>query len=464
MKNTALAIGAFCIATAAHAQPPLITPKLERQAQTLMEKGLASSVGYETIEALTTEIGPRLAGSDAEARARDWAVGYLKGLGFKNVRVEPFDVPYWSRRAESAEITAPFPQPLVITALGNTVPTPTDGIEAEIVRFKTLTDLERAPLDNSLEGKIVFVDEGMTRTQDGSGYGVAVRKRSGAANEASKRGAVGALIRSVGTDSHRNPHTGVMRYADDVKPVPIAALAAPDADQLARALRRGPVTVRMKIEVEVAKTAPSGNVIAEIPGKTDEIVLIGGHLDSWDLGTGAIDDAAGVGITTGAAKLILDSRRKPNRTIRLVLFGSEEIGLLGGFAYAEAHKDELAKHVMASESDFGAGQIYQIETAIGETRQAAGDEIARVLEPLGIARGGNDGEGGPDIIPLHLAGVPATSLLQNGWDYFDLHHTPDDTLDKIDPADIAQNVAAYAAFTWLVANMPEPFRDPPETE
>lgn len=452
------------LSSLALSSPDVLPPRIENQANTLIDRGLADTLGYETIESLTTEVGPRLAGSEGEARARDWAVEYLTELGFKNVRVEPFEVPYWSRTRESASIVAPFPQSLTITALGGSVATPEGGVQGEIVRFETLTDLINAPLTDDLAGKIVFVDEMMTRTQDGSGYGTAVRKRSGAAREAAKRGAVAALIRSVGTSSHRFAHTGLMQYSSDTDRVPTAALAAPDADQLARALKRGAVEVTLDIGVETRELAPSGNVIAEIPGRTDEIVVIGAHLDSWDTGTGAVDDGAGVGIVVGAGKQILSLRKKPQRTIRVVLFGAEEVGLLGAFAYAKAHAAEVDKHVMGAESDFGAGQIYQFQTRYGETQQAKGDAMARVLERLGVARGNNSASGGPDMTPLRAAGVPVTSLRQNGWDYFDLHHTPNDTFDKIDPEDIAQNVAAYAAFTWMAANMPGPFRDPTDTE
>jgi carboxypeptidase Q len=313
-----------------------------------------------------------------------------------------------------------------------------------------------------LAGKIVFVDEYMTRTQDGSGYGVAVRKRSGAANEAGKRGAIAALIRSVGTDQHRFPHTGQMNYAKQIPKVPIAALSAPDADQLQRALLLGEVEVKLSLEVESLGRRLSGNVIGEIPGKTDEIVIIGGHLDSWDLGTGAVDDGAGIGITLGAAKMILDLKRKPQRTIRVVMFGSEEVGLVGAKAYAETHKAELDKHVIGAESDFGGGKIWRFDTRFGEDKLHFAAAIQAVLGPLGIAPGDNSASGGPDMGPMRALGMPVATLKQNGWDYFDLHHTANDTFDKIKPEDIAQNVAAYAAFAWMTANLDGHFRASPE--
>ena len=328
-----------------------------------------------------------------------------------------------------------------------------------MVRFENLQALKDAPM-KGLKGKIVFVDEYMTRTQDGSGYGVAVKKRSGAAVEAGKRGAAAALIRSVGTDHHRFPHTGQMTYDQNVVKVPIAALSAPDADQLHRALGRGDVEVKLQIDVQSYGKSQSGNVIAEIPGVTDEIVIIGAHLDSWDLGTGAVDDGAGIGITVGAAKLILDMNKKPRRTIRVVMFGAEEVGLVGAIAYAKKHANELDRHVVGAESDFGAGQIWRFETRFSDSKLHKAEAMHKVLSPLGIALGSNDASGGPDMGPLRMLGMPVVTLKQNGWDYFDLHHTPNDTFDKISADDIAQNVAAYAAFVWMAANMQGDFREP----
>jgi Zn-dependent M28 family amino/carboxypeptidase len=429
-----------------------------KQAKELSSKSLRSDLAYKIIESLTTEVGQRQAGSEAEKRARDWGVAKFKQLGFENVRVEPFEVDYWQRNLEQAEIISPFPQKLIITALGGSVATPANGLTGEIVIFPTLQALKDAPMEG-LEDKIVFVDEFMTRTQDGSGYGVAVQKRSGAANEAGKRGAAAALIRSVGTDHHRFPHTGQMSYEKGLPKIPIAALSAPDADQLGRAVLLGKVEVKLIIDVETKGKRQSGNVIGEIPGHTDEIVIIGGHLDSWDLGTGAVDDGAGIGITVGAAKLILDMNQKPHRTIRVVMFGAEEVGLVGARAYAKQHKFEIDKHIVGAESDFGAGKIWSFETRFATSKLAMAQEMHNVLEPLGIALGGNKASGGPDMGPLRTMGMPVVTLKQNGWDYFDLHHTPDDTFDKINPADIAQNVAAYSAFVWMAANLKGHFRE-----
>jgi hypothetical protein len=456
--NTASHIFALLLAsnaTATYAAPP--APDTRDQAIALIASSYEHNIGYQIIESLTTEVGARQAGSEAEARARRWGATKFRQLGFSNVRIEPFEVEFWERASERAEIVAPFPQNLAITSLGGSVGTSDNGVSGDVVRFATLQALKDAPR-TGLEGKIVFVDEPMTRTQDGSGYRVAVAKRSGAANEAGKRGALAALIRSVGTDHHRFPHTGQMYYQSGVAKVPTAALSAPDADQLQRALSRGPVELSLRLCVQSMGMRPSGNVLAEIPGTSDEIVLIGAHLDSWDLGTGAIDDGAGIGITVAAAKLILDLKTPPKRTIRVVMFGSEEVGLVGAKAYANKYQDSLDRHIVGTESDFGAGKIWRFDTRVADSALDDMRAIHKILQPLGISMGGNQASGGPDMGPLRELGMPVVTLMQNGWDYFDLHHTADDTLDKINPANITQNVAAYAAFVWLVANMDSDFR------
>ena len=452
-----------CVSTAQ--EPALIPDGPRATIDDLIAAGLADDVGLKFVEDLTTEVGPRLAGSDAEARARDWAMRELKELNFQQVYTEAFEIPYWSRVIETANITSPVPQKLIITALGGSAATPDGGVEAEIIRFTDMATLGAAdPAD--IAGKIVFLDEMMTRTQDGSGYGVAVAKRRNCAAVTTEKGGVTCLIRSVGTDHHRMPHTGMMARGEVTGPGPAAALSPPDADQLARLLERGPVRVNVNIQVETKPVAPSGNVIAEIEGRSspDEIVVMGCHLDSWDLGTGAIDDAAGCGIVVGAARLIDQLDHNPKRTIRVILYGSEEVGLLGAKAYAEAHAGELANHVFASESDFGAGKIWRFQTRFGEGALGYAKAMQAALAPLGITPGNNEAGGGPDISPLRMGGVPVVTPGQNGLDYFDLHHTPDDTFDKINAEDFRQNVAAYAAFIYLAAEMDWDFRAEAQAE
>ena len=454
-----LAALAMLLAAAAQEEPALTSAQAQT-ADRLIDKGLEDERAWEILESLTTEIGPRLAGSDDEARAREWGVEVLRGLGFKNVRIETFNMPYWERVAESAEIVSPFAQELKVTALGNSVATPEGGLTGEIVRFRTLLELQDAPM-TGFEGKIIFVDEMMLKTQDGSGYGWAVAKRSGAANEAAKRGAAAAIIRSAGTSQVRTPHTGNMRYEQGVTPVPIAALSNPDADQLVRAmaLADGPVEVKLNISVRTKTSVESGNVIGEIPGRTDEVIVIGGHLDSWDHGTGAVDDAAGVAITVAAAKLIDELPGKPERTIRVIMWGAEEVGLLGAIAYAKAYADELDKHILASESDFGAGPVWQFRTGFGEQSLPKAEVYQKALRRLGIGPGDNLATGGPDVIPLRRAGVPVFRLRQDGRDYFDLHHTQEDTIDKVDPEALKQNVAAWAATVYIASELEGDYRE-----
>ncbi len=454
--------GVIGLGTSALAQtgPAEIPDRIAKEANQLIERGLEDTVGLQFVEDLTTEIGPRLAGSDAEQRARIWAMAELNALGFDNVHTENFVIPFWSRIREDAEIVSPAPQKLQITMLGGSRPTPEGGLTAEIVRFTSMAEL-RAAKPATVEGKIVFIDEAMTRTQDGSGYGVAVAKRRNCAAVSVDKGAVACLIRSVGTTGRRFPHTGMMARGEAIGAGPGAALSAPDAEQLTRLLERGPVKVKLDLDVETQKGVQSGNVIAEVRGRgelADEIILIGCHLDSWDLGTGAIDDGAGCGIVVGAAKLIADMPTRTRRTIRVVLYGAEEVGLLGGNAYAAAHKDELEKHVFASESDFGAGRIWRFQTRFGEGALPYAAAMHGMLAPLGIGPADNAAGGGPDIGVLRRAGVPVVTPRQNGLDYFDLHHTPDDTFDKIDPEDFNQNVAAYAGFVWIASQTGWDFR------
>jgi hypothetical protein len=372
-------------------------------------------------------------------------------------------VPRWERGAESGEITAPYPQPVVLAALGGSVGTPDGGIEAQVVEVAGLDAL--AALDPAkVKGKIVFFNTKMKRAKDGSGYGPAVGVRGAGASRAAKLGAVAVLIRSIGTDNNRTPHTGAMRYEDGVEKVPAAALSIPDADLLEAQVASGkPVTFRLKLGARHLGEVESANVIGEIPGreKPEEIVLIGGHLDSWDLGTGAIDDGAGCAIMMEAARRIGQLPQKPRRTIRVILWANEEFGLSGARAYAEAHKGELSRHVLAGESDFGAGRVWRIASHVDP---AALPVIATLAGILGVEQGNNEAGGGADLIPLAPARVPAVALSQDGTTYFDYHHTANDTLDKIDPKDLDQNVAAWAAVAYVAAEIPGNFGRAPETQ
>ena len=428
----------------------------------LRDRAMQGTTALAIVTSLTTEVGPRLAGSESEARARDWALSMLKRKGFSQVRVEPFEMEAWERYDEGAEVISPFPQPLAATALGGSVPTPEEGLVGKVAVFATLEDLKRAPV-GSLTGQIAYVGHAMQRTQDGSSYGYFNEARTAGPSIAAAKGAIGYLIRSVGTDSHRFPHTGSLRYRGDAPRIPALALSNPDADQIERiALGDRDIQLHMWVDSASLPASESGNVIAEITGweSPEEIVLIGAHLDSWDLGTGAIDDGAGVGITMAALELIAQSGLRPRRTIRLVLWGAEEVGLLGARAYRQQHQAALDLHVIGSESDFGGGAVWRL-TADSQTEEgdALFDLIARVLAPIGVAPGSNDQPGGgPDLLPLIADGVPTLRLHQDGRDYFDLHHTADDTVDKLDARALDQNVAAFAVFAWLVADSNVSFR------
>jgi len=424
------------------------------QAERLRDAALKDDVAYDIVEGLTTEIGPRPAGTEAEARAREWAVRKLKSLGFRNVHVEPSRMQVWVRGAETAEIVSPFPQRLVVAAIGRSGATPPQGISAPVIGFDSVAALEAAP-DSAVRGKIVFVSHAMKPAQDGSGYGYYGPIRRYAPSIAARKGAAAIVIRSLGTDYHRNPHTGIQSVAEGVTPIPAAALTIPDAEQLQRILKRGrPVTMRLTLTPRLIGEQASGNVVAEVPGTDPKagIILVGGHLDSWDLGTGAIDDASGVAITAAAAKRVMDSGR-PRRTIRVIWFGDEETGGTGSKAYFAAHKDE--KIVFVAESDFGADRVWRIDTNFAPANKPLADRIAAALFPLGIPHKEGEVEAGADLGAWVEAGVAGADLQQDGTRYFDYHHTPDDTLDKVDPEQLRQNVAAWTAVLTLVANAPE---------
>ena len=424
------------------------------QAERLRDAALkGDEVAWDIVEDLTTEIGPRLAGTDAEARARDWAVRRLKALGFRNVHVEDAMMDTWVRGEERAEILAPFPQKLVVAALGGSGATPAGGLSAEVVGFDSVAALEAAP-DAAVRGRIVFVSHAMQAAQDGSGYGYYGAVRRSAPAMAAGKGAVGIVIRSLGTDYHRNPHTGLTNWAGTA-PIPAGALSIPDAENLQRMLDRAKtVTMRLTLTPRFVGKTRTGNVIADVPGTDPSagMILVGGHLDSWDLGTGAIDDASGVAITAAAAKRIMDAGR-PRRTIRVIWFGDEETGGAGSKAYFDAHKTD--KVVFVGESDFGADRVWKADLALADANKPLADAIARSLFPLGIPRGTGTVEAGADLGAWIEAGSPGADLQQDGTRYFDIHHTPDDTLDKVDPPQLRQNVAAWTAVLSLVANAKE---------
>ncbi len=441
----------------------------ESVAAQLRDAALAGhDIAYAWTSELTTRFGARPAGSANEQAAAEWAAARLKALGFDNVHLETFPITAWVRGTEHAELIAPSRQPLVVAALGESPPTPAAGLEGDVVTFATLADLNAAPA-GSLLGKIAFVSNRMVRVQDGAGYGPAVAARTEGPQAAGRAGAIAFLMRSAGTDSHRIAHTGTTLYVDGRVAVPAFALSAPDAEQLERVAALG-VTPRVRVfsGASYLSDAHSQNVIADVKGslKPEQFVVLGAHLDSWDQGTGAIDDGTGTAIVVAAAKLIRDLPHKPLRTVRVVLFGSEEIaqpvkpfGDFGGNSYVANHQAELPRHVLAGESDFGADRIYALALPQAVSKGAFADAALRVLGPLGIiAQAPPRGEVGADVEPMQATGVAGFALKQDGTRYFDIHHTADDTLDKVDRVQLDQNVAAWAALVWLAADSDVVFR------
>ncbi|MFQ3324582.1 MAG: carboxypeptidase Q [Pseudomonadales bacterium] len=419
----------------------------------MRDSALASTDGYDLVESLTTKVGARLAGTDADKRAVAWAKDLLEQSGFDKVWLEPVNFPVWQRYKETAKVLPPYEQNLQITALGYSGST-SGAVVAEVMAFSSIEEFAQSKTD--VKGKIFFINKAMQRSLDGSGYSDTVPMRYISVVSAQQKQVAGILIRSLGTHSNRFAHTGVTVLLDN--PVPAAALSPPDADQLQRLLDLGqPVKISLDIQVSITQGGSSFNVIGQLNGSEspEQNVLISAHLDSWDLGTGAIDDGAGVGIVVAAAKAIMTLPERPRRSIRVVLFANEEQGLWGAKQYAKKHKADAVNHIFASESDFGAGRVWRFDSA----SKSLNDSVTELLAPLGITVNlveGDDIEslsGGPDIGPIQDTGVAVFKLKQDGTDYFDYHHTANDTLDKIDPKALQQNVAAWAVVAFKAANI-----------
>jgi Zn-dependent M28 family amino/carboxypeptidase len=449
----ALAALSFVVPAIASAMPPPLP--LEWLADDALDN---DKLAWDFTEGVTTEVGPRLAGSESEARGREFAVAWLKAHGFTNVHVEEFTIPGWERGEASANIVSPFPQPLTLAALGRSGATPAEGITAEVVRFASFADLQAAPA-GSLTGKIAYVTNAMQPSQDGSGYGFAGPARWVGPATAASKGAIATVIKSIGTDRHRNPHTGGTTFRD-VNPIPAAALSVPDAEQLDRVFARSkgkPVVLHLVLTPRSVGPLTSGNVVADIVGTNPELppVILACHLDSWDLGTGAIDDGAGCGIVAAAAKQATKSER-PLRTIRLLFAGSEEPGGLGGAAFAKAHGDKPV--AVAIESDFGADRVWRFKSNFATLNPDLHNRLAKAVARFGVSTVATPAGGGEDIGIAREQKAGVIDLDQDGTHYFDLHHTPDDTLDKVDPADLRQNVAVWTQVVGILANEPGTIR------
>jgi Zn-dependent M28 family amino/carboxypeptidase len=440
-----------------------IAPEALSTAAKLRDQAAADPTAYDFVADLTTQIGPRLAGGANDQRARDWVTARFKALGFDKVWSEPVTYPKWVRRSESASIVAPFPQALAVLALGGSPATPKGGLSGQVIAFKDFPALQAAAPE-SVKGKIVYIGYHMHAQRDGHDYGPATAGRTAGPALAAKLGAKAFVLRSAGTDDNRLAHTGITHFDAKAPQVPAAALSNPDADLLERMLAAGkPVTLKLDLDCGTEGQYTGANIIGQINGSehADEVIAIGGHLDSWDPGTGAIDDGAGVAIAAGAAHLISTLPQRPRRSIRVIAFANEEAGMFGGKAYGAAHKGEVSKHVLGAESDFGAAPIWRMSSQVKPAALGAIDQMMQVLSPLGVERGDNAGTGGGDFGSMGAAGMALLGLTQDGTRYFDWHHTANDTLDKIDAKELNQNVAVYAVFVYLAAQAEGDFGSAP---
>jgi len=427
-------------------------------AERLIGAALGGGRAYQIAEELTDGVGARPSGSDGAARAVKWAVGEMRALGFKNVHTEAVRTPRWIRGTAEAEIVAPAPQAMHVVALGPSVPTGPGGITADVVEVATFDQLKA--LGDAVRGKIVlFNPRPMQRGRTFEEYARVQAFRGGGAVAAGRLGAVAVLVRSAGTGAFRLPHTGGMHYDESVPKIPAAAVSAEDAELINRLIsskRHGAaVRVRLVLTPKFDGEVESANVVGEVPGheRAGEIVLLGAHLDSWDLATGAIDDAAGCGIVMDAARIIAGAGRTPKRTVRVVLFMNEEMGLSGARAYATAHAGELGKHVAALEVDSGGGRTAGFGV-VGAGGVALLKKIVAPLATLGAATVTEAQEAGADLSPLG-GKVAQFSLEQDLTTYFDWHHTAADTFDKLDAMDLAIDTAAVAVAAYGLADATE---------
>lgn len=413
---------------------------------------------WDRLAELTDKYPARLSGSASLEGAIAWAAAQMKRDGLANVRLERVMVPHWVRGEESGAIVRPFPQPLAIAALGGSVGTAGDGVEGEALVVPSFAELESRAAD--VKGKIVVYNVAYDESADpGVAYRAGTRYRGAGASRAAAHGAVAALVRSVGPVGHRTPHTGAMRYTDDAPQIPVAAIAAEDAAKLQRMQDRGErVTVRLTLGARTLPDAESANVIAELPGRErpDEVVLVGGHLDSWDLASGAMDDGGGCVAMWEVLRVLQRLDLRPRRTIRLVLFTNEENGGRGGQGYRDKYRDQLANHVLAMESDGGVLPLEGYSFVGTDKARAIIAQIGSLLTSLGGTEV-NSRFDGADIAPLMRAGnVPGLSPDVDMRRYFFVHHTPADTVDKVVPAELARVIAGMAAIAYVVADMPEP--------
>jgi hypothetical protein len=450
--------------------PSIIPADIAEKAIVLRERALQDNLSVDIVESVTTEVGPRRMGTAGDQRVIAWAQAKFEELGFDRVWTEPVELDRgWIRGEATAEILEPFPHNIVMTALGYSVGTDGDLV-AEVVEFPTYDDLLAVPEGDSLNGKIAFISYSMADyvpPEDGSGagaYGEGTRARGKGRVEAAKRGAEAIVIRSVGIDDNRNGHTGSgFNYEEGIRMIPTAAVSAPDAILIQNMLRRGkPVVLKMNLTSEFTGPQMSANIIGEITGREnpDRFVLLGAHVDSWDEGTGALDDGAGIGSMMATAALIGQMEQRPRRSIRVILFSGEEIGFYGVYAYMKKNADKIDYHLLGAEVDSGGGRANMLTSGVGPNSLAVVREMHKLVAPLGIEwNDANDAQAQSDMSEVSKAGMPALHLRQNSNGYFMYHHTPNDTFDKIIPEDMRYLTAAYATLFFVAAELDVDFRE-----
>jgi carboxypeptidase Q len=455
-------------------QQNLYSPQLVSELRQLQQAALDSDYAYRQVSHLSNNIGPRLSGSPQAQGAVEYVADELRRLGLE-VKLEKLMVPHWVRGLETGELVE-FPgqapqttQKIVLTALGGSVPTPAEGLTAEVVVVNDFNELQSLGRER-VAGKIVlfnvkFDREMAAQGYGGEAYGQAVVYRGGGASAAARLGAVASLVRSAGGSQNRLAHTGSLRYAQDAPRIPGGAVSSEDADLIASLAKEGKVRMHLTLTPRQLPDAPSYNVVADLKGseKPDEVVIVSGHLDSWDLGTGAIDDAAGVAVAMQTAQLLKQLNLRPRRTIRVIAWMNEENGLVGGRTYARDHAGELANHYAAIESDRGAGHPLGFEAMVNADVLPLLAPVSEVLRSQGAELVRHTEGTEADISPIAAQGVPAFGLWQDTRTYFNYHHTAADTLDKVSPRELAENAAAMAVLAYALANLPQPLpRNPPQ--
>ncbi len=455
-------------------QPNLYSPQLLSELKQIQQAALASDYAYRQVAHLSNNIGPRLTGSPQAQRAVEYVADELKRLGLE-VKLEKLMVPHWVRGVETGELVeyagqAPqTAQKIVLTALGGSVATPAEGLTAEVVVVKDFNELELLGRDK-VAGKIVLFDVHFDRQMaaqgyGGDAYGQVAGYRVVGASAAARQGAVASLVRSVGGSQNRLAHTGAMRYAEDAPRIPSAAVSSEDADLIVSLVKEGKVRLHLTLTPRQLPDTVSYNVVADLKGseRPEEVVIVSGHLDSWDLGTGAIDDAAGVAVAMQTAQLLKQLNLRPRRTIRVIAWMNEENGLVGGRTYARDHAAELANHYAAIESDRGAGHPLGFEAMVNPNALPMLAPVSEVLRSQGAGLMRQTEGTEADISPIAAQGVPAFGLWQDTRTYFNYHHTAADTLDKVSPRELAENSSAMAVLAYALANLPQPLpRNPPQ--